>query len=309
MDEVKLTPVDVIDPGINGLILADTLTYSTKNDTIIKYVVLKDTTSVSHLLSFEISSYYGIGQQNTLVMVNQMEGNFKLIEKKLYAQVKIPYSIITGKLGTTNGLSDVTMSLSYIAFIRPKSNLSLALGVKIPSNSSNLSLDNRPLPMVYQTSLGSTDLLLGSRFSYKKWDFTAGYQHSFNGNSNQYLHINTTGDNLNYNGYFESRNVRRADDALFRINRRFKAKKIVLSTSLLFIYHLADDHITNASGERVNAAGSKGLTLNLDLAGSIPVSKRTSITFVLAKPVVQRKNVTDGLSRSFVGIVGLRWNF
>lgn len=305
-DEVKLSPVTAVDPGIDGVVLK---TGTEGNDTIIKVVMVKDTNYTSPLTSVEFTSYYGIGEHNTLIMINQLEGNFKLIDKKLYAQVKLPYSIISGNLGTVSGLSDITMSLSYVPFKSRVSNLSFALGVKIPANASDLSKNGRPLPMAYQTSLGSTDLLAGARFTYKKWDFTTGYQHTFNPNSNQYLHLPGISDSLTYNGYFESRNMRRADDGIFRINRKFNVKKVRLNTSLLFIYHMANDDITAAGGERIKATGSQGLTFNFDFAGSIPVTKRMNFTFVLAKPLIQRKYVTDGLARSFVGIAGLRWNF
>ncbi|CAN5171321.1 hypothetical protein BH09BAC5_BH09BAC5_06680 [soil metagenome] len=302
-DEVKLTAVDVKDS--TPLFLGD---YN-KDYYTIRQVVM-DSGAFSRLMNVEFTSYYGKAMEgNASVFINQLEGNFRITERRLFGQIKIPYSIISGNLGTTNGLSDVTMSLSYVAIENRKINLSFAGGVKIPANNANLSLNNRPLPMVYQTSLGSTDLLLGSRFSYKKWDFTVGYQHSLNANENRYQHISGISDSTIYNGYFESNGLRRYDDGLFRINRKYNISKVSINTGLLFIYHLQDDDITNPLGERVKATGSKGLTLNLNLAGSIPINKNTELTIILAKPVIQRKNVPDGLARSFVGIIGLKRNF
>ncbi|MEO5643549.1 MAG: hypothetical protein ABIQ40_12800 [Bacteroidia bacterium] len=299
-DVVLLSQVEAIDSV--GLIItkAPDVTYLSKQ---------KSADTTAGLLSFEFTSYYGVGEQNTSVFINQLEGNFRLINRKLYAQVKLPYAVISGNLGNTNGLGDVTMSLSYILFDRRRSNLSFSGGVKIPSNTSSLSENNRPLPMVYQTSLGSTDILLGSRLTWRKWDFTVGYQHSFNANENRYLHLTNISDSTMYNGYFESNGLRRLDDGLFRINRRYQVKKAALSTGILFIYHLQNDDITDASGKRVKAIGSKGLTINLNVGGSIPISSKLDFTFVLAKPVLQRKNVSDGLARSFVGIVGLKRKF
>ncbi len=269
----------------------------------------KSVDTTAGLLSFEFSSYYGIGEQNTSVFINQLEGNYRLIDRKVYAQIKLPYAVISGNLGNTSGLGDVTMSLSYILFDKARSNLSLAAGVKIPSNTSSLSKNNRPLPMVYQTSLGSTDLLLGSRLIWGKWDFTVGYQHSFNANENRYLHLSNIIDSETYNGYYESNGLRRRDDVLFRINRKYQVKKAVLNTGLLLIYHLQNDDVTDASGKRVKAIGSKGLTLNLNVGGSIPISPKLDFTFILAKPVIQRKYVSDGLARSFVGVAGLKRKF
>lgn len=312
LDQTKLSTVDVVDTGLNGA-LGDTLHPMAANDsvhTIQAHPVLPaDTLPPDHLVSCELTEYYGAGEQGTSVFITQLEGNFKLIDQRLYGQVKLPYSVVSGKLGNTNGLGDITMSLSYVAFSSWRSNLSIAAGVKLPSNSSNLSLNNRPLPMVYQTSLGSTDLLLGTRFSYGKWDFAAGYQHSFNANGNRYVHSPLVSDSLTYNAYAETDGYRRADDGVFRVNRKFQVNKSYLSTSLLFIYHMANDDYTNAAGQRLKAINSQGLTLNLDVAGNIPVSKNAAFTFIIAKPLIQRKNAPDGLSRSFVGIVGIKRNF
>jgi hypothetical protein len=303
LDKTKLTQQTVVD--------SSSINFETKGDpqaVIVKNSPKKDSLT-NPLQSWEFTSYYGAGvEENTTIFVQQLEGNFKVC-RHLFAQVKLPYSIISGKLGTTNGLSDVTLSLSYVALNKPQCNLSFAGGLKIPSNQSDLYKDNRPLPMVYQTSLGSTDILLGSRFSYKKWDVTVGYQHSFNANSNQYVHLPGISDSTSYNAYFESKNLRRHDDAVFRINRKYQIKQVTLSTGLLFIYHTSNDDITDLSGERIKAIGSQGLTLNFDLAGSIPLSKKFDFTFVLAKPLVQRDYLPDGLARNFVGIVGLKRNF
>lgn len=256
---------------------------------------------------FQYTASYGVGDRGTALIVNQLEANFKLGKKKIFAQVKLPHTFINGNLGQVNGVGDVTLSMTYI-FDKKIRNLSLTVGVKIPTNDANIQKDNLPLPMVYQTSLGSTDLLIGAKYSYKKWDISAGYQHSFNSNKNGYLHLSGIADSTNYNGYFESNMLRRADDGIFRINRNFFSKKINVSTSVLFIYHMADDSYTNKEGNRDKIKNSQGLTLNLNLAGMIPVSKKMDVVFIFASPVVIREARPDGLTRKFVAILGLKLN-
>ena len=129
--------------------------------------------------------------------------SIKIIKNKLYAQLKLPYTFVSGKLASINGLSDITFSLSYIVFSKAQSNLNLTGGVKLPTNGANIYKDDLPLPMVYQTSLGSTDVLIGAKYNIRKWDFTCGYQHAFNANKNEYLH-STVSDNITYNNYFQS---------------------------------------------------------------------------------------------------------
>ncbi len=258
--------------------------------------------------SFQLSTAYGIGDRNTSVITTQVEGNFRIINNKLFAQIKLPYNFINGNLGSVNGLGDVTGSFTYIPISKSKSSLSITAGIKIPTNNANLSKDSLALPMVYQTSLGSTDILLGAKYSYKKWDLTVGYQHAFNSNKNGYLNRSNINDSSTYNSYFESKELKRADDGICRINRNFAYKKINASAGLLAIYHLANDTYTNAMGERVKSIGSEGLTLNINLAGSYTISKKLSVILIYASPIVVRKARPDGLTRSLVAIIGLKYN-
>ena len=258
--------------------------------------------------SFQFSTSCGSADQGTSVVITQLEGNMSIFKQKLFAQVKLPYSFINGKLASINGLNDITISMSYVVFSKNKNSLSITGGVKVPSNNSNLSIDDLPLPMVYQTSLGSTDALIGAKYTYNKWDLTCGYQHAFNANKNEYLHNSLVTDNETYNDYFESREMKRADDAIFRVNRNFKIKKAITSAGLLFIYHLADDDITNAAGQRIKAQGSQGLTLNLNFAAMAPVSKKMDFVFIFGSPLVIREARPDGLTRSYIAMAGLKYN-
>ncbi len=256
---------------------------------------------------FHFTTYYGIGERGTTIITPQLEVNAVLVKQQLFAQVKVPVTFISGNLGRTNGLSDITLSMSYLPFSKKKNNIVLTAGVKIPNNKANISNDSIPLPMVYQTSLGSTDILAGIKFKYKKWNFTAGYQHAFNANGNQYLH-HAASDIGEYNSYFESKELKRADDGVFRANRNIQYKRISVEAGLLFIYHLQNDVITTAAGKREEAKGSQGLTLNLNIAASLPVSKHVDATFIIANPVITREARPDGLGRKLVLIIGLKYN-
>jgi len=254
-----------------------------------------------------LSSSLGIGDQKASIITTQFEGSFSIVKQKLFAQIKVPYTMVSGPLANTSGLSDITLSLSYILQNKNGKSLSVTGGVKLPTNDANIKKDSLPLPMVYQTSLGATDILAGIKYSYKKWDFSFGYQHSFNGNKNEYLHIQPSFEN-NYNNYSESNQIKRSDDGIFRINRLYRLKRIVANTGLLFIYHLADDVYTNSIGERVKSIGSKGLTLNLNIAISVPLTKTIDFFFVGAKPVVTRDTQPDGLKRSLFVLGGFKYS-
>jgi hypothetical protein len=310
--ENKLKQISAEDPKIN----IDHSDTNAKRDSSL--ATHKDTTATSFPSTsynykypkyfFQYNTSYGLGQFSTSVITEQVDANFRLVDKKLFAQIKVPYTFVNGKLGSTKGLGDITLGLTYIAFAKEKTNLSITAGVKIPTNDANKTLNNLPLPMVYQTSLGSTDILIGAKYTIKKWDLTLGYQHSFNGNKNEYLHRSNVNDSTVYNTYFESNKLRRSDDGIIRVNRNFLSKKINVSAGLLLIYHMANDSYTDLEGIRGTIAGSRGITLNINLAGTVPLSKKLDIIFIYASPVIVRKAGPDGLMRKVVGIVGFKYN-
>ena len=262
--------------------------------------------SPKFILNYAVS--YGVGDNETAVITNQLEGNYRIINKKLYAQLKLPYVHVSGNLGRTNGLGDLTLSLSYIALHKKNTQLTFVGGTKIATHASDLSNNNRSLPMIYQTSLGSNDLLLGANLRVDKWDLSLAYQHSFNANQNGYLHDALLGDDP-YNTYFESNLIKRADDGVFRLNRSFLINKLTLTSGVLLIYHLQNDEYTNALGNRVVSKGSQGLTVNLNLAAITPLYKKVDFTFIVAAPVVTRDARPDGLTREYIVQGGLKYNF
>ena len=259
--------------------------------------------------SFQFSTYYGLGDNKTSIIIPQLDANVMLVKQKLFAQLKLPYMFISGKLGSVNGVGDPTFSLSYVAKEKGRTILSFTAGAKVPSNKANASKDSLALPMTYQTSLGSSDILLGARYKYNKWDISLAYQHAFNANENGYMHVSGIDSTSTYNKYFESNKLKRADDLAFRLNRDFKYKKAVAAVGLLFIYHMQNDVITNAAGQKVQATGSQGLTLNMNLAGAVRASDHIEFNYVVAAPAVVRKARPDGLTRSMVFILGFKYSF
>ncbi len=81
-----------------------------------------------------------------------------------------------------------------------------------------------------------------------------------------------------------------------------------MSTGLLLIYHLSNDSFTNKEENRDKIAGSQGSTLNINIAGVVPIFKRLDVVFVFASPIVTRQARPDGLTRKFVAIAGLKFN-
>lgn len=194
------------------------------------------------------------------------------------------------------GMSDVFVNATY----KISRTTQATLGLKIPLNNGNRTLENTSLPMDYQSSLGTFDLLLGLSQNIKKWQFTVAWQQPLTQNENGFLaddypqksalrNIQSTND-------FE-----RSSDVLLRISYPFKlSKKINLTPSLLSIYHLANDQYTDGEGVMQIIDGSQGLTLNGNIYVDYNLTNKSSFQLSLAAPFVVRDARPDGLTRRFV---------
>jgi hypothetical protein len=274
----------------------------------------KSSTSVRFVLRYpkvqlHTTFNYGVGDRGTTIFSPQVEGVVRLVNRKLFGSLKIPYHFISGELGNVSGVGDPIASLSYIAFRKEQTNLVFSLGGKFASNDASRKLnDSLPLPMVYQTSLGSHDLLFGFKYTWRKLDFVFGYQHAFNRNNNGYLNRPDYSGDLPYNAYFQSRRLKRNDDLVFRVNYNQKIKKASGNLGVLFIYHTGNDIIELENGSRVEVAGSAGLTINLNVALLVPLKNNWELTLVGGAPVQIRESRPDGLTRQFVFSPGIRYN-
>lgn len=266
--------------------------------------VAKDS-AFKHLAKLSFS--YGIGEQNTthIHVIPELEFSFF---KNNTLQIKVPYISVSGNLGSNNGIGDVVFSISQKIIAKENSNLTVTAGAKLPTGTTDKIKDNVSLPMPYQTGLGTTDLILGASYQYKKWKFSSGFQKVLhNKNENHFLHsINNSTD---ANKYFESNLLDRGDDALLRIERNFTLHKIKFSAGLLAIYRLQKDKITNASGTQVALKGSAGLTLNVTGSVQYDFSKSSGVSLLFGTPSVVRDVRADGLTRKLVVTASYQYRF
>src|SRR5688572_25738450 len=139
------------------------------------------------LRSMEVSFYRGTTTLTPVVYVATADMNFSLNSKTSF-QLKVPFQAVTGSLGKTSGLGDISLCFTRNIFTSEKFDVNLSLGGKIPSNNSDKENDEgNPLPMYYQTSLGTYDFITGISLVSRKWLFATGVQYAFNENGNQFL--------------------------------------------------------------------------------------------------------------------------
>lgn len=253
----------------------------------------------------ELTYSFGLGEQQTIIQSIQYDHRILIVDNKLQISLRVPFHYIYGNMAQTYGVGDISLGLNYIIPSEAKSRFSVFLGAKLPVNDANKSIDEKGLPMVYQTSLGTYDLMAGVNIVLEKWHFGLGYQQPFGENKNTFTYSAWEG-NTDALNYFQSANLTRGADAILRADRYFLFEKNSLKTSLLAIYRVEADQII-IDGETESPDGSKGLTLNLALEYKIPLKNNDKIRLTVAAPLITREYRTDGLTRSFV--IGFAYAF
>lgn len=271
-----------------GFCTAGTLRPQETKDTVYKH-------------AFKLSVNVGIGEQSTTILQAIPEFSFSFF-KNNNIQVKIPYTYVHGNLGQTSGLGDPMLSISQTLLKKNNIIFSVSVACKLASNQSNIKKDTLPLPMPYQVSLGTNDLIVGFSFGYKKWNIGAGYQRVISDqNKNSFLR-NSWGLHDDANQYFESNQLKRGDDALLRIERGFRYRSLNFSAGIVGIYRLEMDKILIENPEKnvVQLDGSDGFTLNLTGGIQYLVSNKSSLYLSFGMPLVVRNVRPDGLTRALV---------
>ena len=251
---------------------------------------------------------YGQGEQGTTIFQTIPEFEFSFLNNNSI-QLKVPYSVINGNLGNNNGVGDITFSTTQTIVKNNNLKFNITVGAKIATGKSDAAINNLPLPMPYQTSLGTNDIILGTSLQYKKWNLALGFQGVLsNKNENTFLKRKYT-SNADAQKYFESNFLNRGNDALLRVEKSFNLKKINLSTGLLAIYHLKESTMLDESGNRIAIKHSDGLTLNITGKAQYNLSNHFGINFSFGFPSVVRKVRPDGLTRHFVLAAAFNYNF
>lgn len=76
---------------------------------------------------------------------------------------------------------------------------------------------------------------------------------------------------------------------------------------MLLILHPWQDIYTNPAGVRTRMKKLEGITLNVNLAGVIPISDKFDFSFIYANPIVIKEMRPDGLLRRFILITGIKY--
>lgn len=264
------------------------------------------------LRSMEISFYRGTTTLTPIVFVATADLNFSL-NAKTSVQVKLPYQSVSGTFGKTSGLGDISLCLTRTILSTDQFDINFSIGGKIPSNKADKKENGLPLPMYYQTSLGTYDVITGLSFITSKWLFATGIQHPLNQNNNEYLWKVWTDNSYYSKGYIEkyprANQLKRGTDIMFRVERNFRFSRLNFSLGLLPIYRINHDVFEDASGHKIKQEGAKGLALSGIFTMGYQFNVRSGVKLLAGRKVTQREVNPDGLTRHMVTTVSYFYRF
>jgi len=254
--------------------------------------------------SLEYASIYSLGEADVQYLSHYISYTKRFNERFAFTS-KVTLSTANGSFGTRTQFGDAFLIGNYTFKEKKQKQWSTLLGLKFPFTASNLKINGYPLPLDYQSSLGTVDVFVGTNLHYKQWDFNGAVQVPVvNLNKNSYF--------AEYSGTtdFPSTNLfERQPDALLRATYTVNVPKSKFSfkPNVLFIYHLGEDSYENIFGQREKIKGSDGLTVNGNLLSTYRINQQNKLELSIASPFVVRDVRPDGLTRSLV--LGLQYQY
>jgi hypothetical protein len=257
--------------------------------------------------SVEVGSNIGYTKFKDLIISNVIDVTVG-VSTKSTLQVRLPYTFVHGKLGNTHGLGDISLSYTYSVAPTEKYRINFSGGAKIPTSNSDIFHDSLPLPMYYQTSLGTFDFITGLSITSQKWMLAAGYQMpvvSINGNDFRWAAYNNAPSDVRNIAlqYPQSWNLKRGTDVMLRLERNVRFSRLNFFAGALAIYRLNKDVIDKSQVPvlvRGAVVGSDGLVVNGLFGGGYQFSARSGIKILVGVKLRAREKNPDGLSREEV---------
>lgn len=249
-----------------------------------KHIMLQHQLGASYILA------KGDKKNELITHSVQVEVNLQLFENSGLG-ILFPWSRISGLLGQTNGIGDLTVVWTQSVWGTPGDQLSVQVGGKFATGNAN----SGNLPQAYQPGLGTNDLLLGASYDTEPWLFALGYQLS-RGRSNNAV-----------------TRLKRGDDFLTRIGYKTVVENLVVGLEMLAIKRLEKssvlDTTTAAGGSSfVDVPDSDKFQVNLLMTLSLPIPERFNLRGLVAVPLRNRSVNVDGLTRGLTLSLGVQYS-
>lgn len=252
---------------------------------------------------------YGKGERSTNNYTGYLEYT-RSITQRTSVTGKLGYSFINGELANTNGLTDLFLSVNHAFDVKAKWQKSFVLGLKLPFDGADIVRNGIHLPMPYQTSLGTTDLVVAINYNRKNFGATLAVQQPLKPiNENKFLPGDYPSQPLTLK-YWPTNEFDRKGDVVGRVSYNFKTgERFSIRPSLLGIYHEANDTYLDDAKNRRPIYNSRGLTLNANVFVDYHLKNGNGFELSLGTPFVVRDQRPDGLTRSFVASIEYQFSF
>lgn len=203
-------------------------------------------------------------------------------------QLLVPYNFQAGPAGSVKGIGDLILSLNQNLLTDGNSALNGSIGIKLATGEDNK--DN--LPQVYQSGLGTNDVLFALNYTFNKISFGAGYQLSGGRNNN-------------------ITRLEKGDDLLLRVSYDLLFEQFSITPQLLYIQPLAKSSIldtTTFEEAFVGVDKSDQPQLNFLAVLRYKIDDYFTLVGDFAIPFIKREVNVDGLTRAFSASVGVSFS-
>lgn len=264
-----------------------------------------------------LSNTIGVGDESVLINSTGVEFGANFSDFGIVA--KIPFTLTSGTLGQTNGLGDLTVLLSSKLYSEENLSLSVAGGVKMATNKADLrNEDDLSMPMVYQTSNGTNDVIFLLAANIDDWVVSTGLQIPLNRNENSFIENSALVEPipgfsdeyyLNWKNYQSSKNFKRGSDVMLKIEKYFNVQDdLKLMAGILPVYRLVESIYEDYKGNDITIMNTVGLTLNIIAGLNYKVTEKHTFGLNIGFPVVTREIRADGLTRAMVANVDFKFD-
>lgn len=258
-------------------------------------------------VQLSVGTGFAKGEQDVKLVIPQLEMRIPALEMG-YFDVRLPMQATTGDLAHIWGLGDLTVT--YTHFIANPEGWSFQFtggGLFGMGTANQTDGKTRTLPMAYQSSLGSTDVIVGANAMFKQYvTIAAAYQQPvFRYNDNDYIRSTPYNDPLYSNSTYEvGRRLYRNGDVMLRVEGHYGGTRAGISAGPLAIYHLRNDLYMDRQGYYHEIKDSKGFTLNLAGNAFLRFGRYASFKLDVSAgiPVVDRDAIPDGTKRQWLVI-------
>lgn len=258
-------------------------------------------------LHIGVGNTFAKGDANTKLFIPQVEVRIPW-QGYGYFDVKLPYYVAVGDVASVSGLGDFMASYTHV--IRPEYQMDwsyqLTAGGRIGlGHATQQDGGQRSLPMIYQSSTGTTDLFIGANANFRNFFTVAvGYQQPIlRYNDNAY-----DGRALDNDRMYSSRNyavasrLYRYGDVMMRLEGSWTGRRAGLSGGPLMFYHLHNDFYTDRMDREIEIGRSRGFTMNAVGNAFIRFGRyaEMKLDVTAALPLIRREVAPDGLRRDYV---------